>query len=81
VICQKLSANTSRENKLAKDRTVVKTVMTDVSDCSPAKGILWTEQYHKNLFHRATLEMKAKYIPLCKAEDDIEWKSGTSITL
>jgi hypothetical protein len=79
VICQKLSANTSRENKLAKDRTVVKTVMTDVPDSRPVEDILWTDEHYLNLFSSAALELEAKYLPLGKAEDGIEWKSETLI--
>ncbi|MGB5107086.1 MAG: class I SAM-dependent methyltransferase [Candidatus Zixiibacteriota bacterium] len=67
------------DNRNAKCGEIVKIINTDIADSRPVDDIIWPDADYRELFAEVGLEVEAKYNPLARAEDPIQWVNETRI--
>jgi SAM-dependent methyltransferase len=65
------------ENKRAKSGDKVRIVQTDLEDKRPVEDVVWTDEYYRETFKRAGLELVKTYKPLAKGNEPYEWVNET----
>jgi SAM-dependent methyltransferase len=67
------------ENKLARSGDVVRIVQMDTEDRRPVKDIIWTDEYYRETYGKAGLELIRTYRPLAKEDEPYRWVNETKI--
>jgi SAM-dependent methyltransferase len=67
------------ENRHAKSGDVVRIVQTDIDDRRPVEDIVWADEYYRETYKRAGLELIKIYQPLAKENEPYEWVNETKI--
>lgn len=67
------------ENKLAKSGDKVRIIQTDIEDKRPVEDVLWTDEYYRETYKRAGLELINAYKPLAKESEPYKWVNETRI--
>jgi len=67
------------DNRLAKSGDKVKIIITDVEDKRPVEDVVWTDEYYREAFKRAGLELVKTCKPLAKENEPYRWVNETRI--
>lgn len=67
------------ENKRAKSGDVVRIIQMDIEDKRPVEDIIWTDEYYRETYKRAELELVKTYKPLAKENEPYSWVNETRI--
>jgi len=67
------------ENKRAKSGDIVKIIQIDTEDQRPVEDIIWTDEYYRETYERAGLELTKTYKPLAKENEPYKWVNETKI--
>ena len=67
------------ENKHAKSGDIVRIIQTDTEDKRPVEDIIWTNEYYREAFKKAGLEIVETYRPLAKKNESYRWVNETRI--
>jgi len=67
------------ENTRAKSGDVVKIIQMDIEDQRPVEDIIWTDEYYRETYERAGLELTKTYKPLAKENEPYKWVNETKI--
>jgi len=67
------------ENQLAKSGDKVRIIQTDTEDKRPVEDVLWADEYYRETYKRARLELIMTYKPLAKASEPYAWVNETKI--
>ena len=67
------------ENKYAKSGDIVKIIVTDLEDKRPVEDIIWTDEYYRETFKQAGLELVKTHKPLAKGNEPYQWVNETKI--
>jgi ubiquinone/menaquinone biosynthesis C-methylase UbiE len=68
------------ENKHAKSGDKVRIIQTDIEDKRPVEDVVWTDEYYRETYKRAGLELMKTYKPLAKENEPYKWVNETRIT-
>jgi len=61
------------ENKQAKSGDKVRIIQTDIEDKRPVEDVVWTDEYYRETYKKAGLELVKTYKPLAKKNEPYEW--------
>jgi hypothetical protein len=67
------------ENKHAKSGDKVRIIQTDIEDKRPVEDVVWTDEYYRETFKRAELELVETYRPLARDSEPYKWVNETRI--
>jgi len=67
------------ENKYAKSGDIVKIIVTDLEDKRPVEDIIWTDEYYRETFKQAGLELVKTHKPLARGNEPYQWVNETKI--
>jgi SAM-dependent methyltransferase len=67
------------ENKHAKSGDKVRIIITAVDDKRPVEDVVWTDEYYRETFKRAGLEVVKTHKPLAKENEPFKWINETRI--
>jgi SAM-dependent methyltransferase len=67
------------ENKQAKSGDSVRIIQTDTEDKRPVEDVVWTDEYYRETYKRAGLELIKTYKPLAKESEPYKWINETKI--
>jgi ubiquinone/menaquinone biosynthesis C-methylase UbiE len=67
------------ENKQAKSGDKVRIIITAVEDKRPVEDVVWSDEYYRETYKRAKLELIRTHKPLAKESEPYEWVNETRI--
>jgi hypothetical protein len=67
------------ENKHAKSGDKVRIIQTDIEDKRPVEDVVWTDEYYRETFKKARLELLETYRPLGRDSEPYKWVNETRI--
>jgi len=67
------------ENKHSKSGDKVRIIITEVEDKRPVEDIVWTDEYYREVFKRAGLDLIRMHKPLAKENEPYKWVNETRI--
>jgi SAM-dependent methyltransferase len=67
------------ENEHAKSGDKVRIIQTDTEDKRPVEDIVWTDEYYRETYERAGLELIKTYKPLAKVSEPYKWINESKI--
>jgi ubiquinone/menaquinone biosynthesis C-methylase UbiE len=67
------------ENKHAKSGDRVRIIQTDIDNKRPVEDIVWTDEYYREVFKKAGLELVRTYKPLARESEPYRWVNETKI--
>ena len=67
------------ENKCAKSGDKVRIIQTDTDDKRPVEDVIWTDEYYRETYRRAGIELIKTYKPLARKDEPYEWVNETKI--
>ena len=67
------------ENKHAKSGDKVRIIQTDIEDKRPVEDVVWTDEYYRETFKKAELELVETYRPLARNSEPYKWVNETRI--
>jgi ubiquinone/menaquinone biosynthesis C-methylase UbiE len=67
------------ENKQAKSGDKVRIIITAVEDKRPVEDVVWSDEYYRETYKRAGLELIRTHKPLAKESEPYEWVNETRI--
>lgn len=67
------------ENKHAKSGDKVRIIQTDIEDKRPVEDVVWTDEYYRDTYKKAGLELIKTYKPLAKENEPYKWVNETRI--